>query len=175
MSKNIIPEKLNDFRIYVNGSTDLKGVADLQLPSFESMSETVSGAGLAGEYESPNIGHFSSMKLTINWKMITGELTEFLRPEVIMLDCRLANQEYNAVKGKHEFKANRVVVKGMPTTNDLGKAEKGATYDGSSEIEVFYIKVQRDNKTLVELDKINYIYKVDGVDYMEKLRNALGM
>ncbi|CDX01300.1 Phage tail tube protein FII-like protein [Desulfitobacterium hafniense] len=173
--KNIIPEKLNDFRIYINGSTDLKGTADLQLPSFESMTETVSGAGIAGEYESPNIGHFSSMKFTINWKMITGELTEFLKPEVMMIDCRLANQEYNAVQGKHEFKANRVVVKGIPTTNDLGKAEKGSTYDGSSEIEVLYIKVQRDGKTLVELDKINYIYIVDGVDYMVKLRTALGM
>lgn len=171
----VIPEKLNDFRVYVNGSTDLKGVGDLQLPSFESMSETVSGAGISGDYESPNIGHFSSMKFTINWKMITGEIVEFLKPQTITLDCRLANQEYNSTKGKHQFKANRVLVRGIPSTNDLGKAEKGATYDGSTEIEILYIKVEREGRTLVELDKINYIYIVDGIDYMADIRAALGM
>lgn len=171
----VIPEKLNDFRIYANGSTDLKGVADLQLPSFEPMSDTVSGAGIAGEYDSPTLGHFQSMKLTINWKVITSEIVEFLKPQPINIDCRLANQEYNSTKGKHEFKANRVIVRGIPGPNDLGKAEKGSTYDGSTEIEILYIKIERDGRTLVELDKVNYIYNVDGVDYMSALREALGM
>lgn len=172
---NVIPEKLNDFRIYANGSGEKTGVADLQLPSFEAMTDTVNGAGIAGEYDSPNIGHFQSMKLTINWRLITGEITEFLKPQMINVDCRLANQEYNPTKGKHEFKANRVVVRGIPTKNDLGKAEKGAANDGSTEIEIHYIKVQREGKTLVELDKDNYIYIVDGVDYMADIRAALGM
>lgn len=171
----VIPQKLNDFRIYVNGSTDLAGVGDLDLPSFEYMTETVSGAGIAGEYEEPNIGHFSSQKLKISWKMITGEIVDFLKPEPISIDCRLANQEYNKKDAKYEFKANRVVVRGIPTKSELGKAEKGKTYDGSSEIEVHYIKIERDGKTLLELDKDNYIYKVDGVDYMESIRNALGL
>lgn len=171
----IVPQKINDFRIYANGSTDKAGVGDLQLPSFEAMTETVSGTGIAGEYEAPNIGHFSSMKLTINWKMITDEIVDFLKPEMISLDCRLVNQEYNKTQGKHEFSVNRVVVRGIPLKNEFGKAEKGATYDGSSEIEVHYIKIERDGKILVELDKDNYIYKVDGVDYLEKIREGLGM
>lgn len=171
----IVPEKLNDFRVYVAGSTDLQGVADLQLPSFEAMTDAISGAGIAGEYEAPNLGHFQSMKFVINWRMITGEITEFLKPQALTVECRLANQEYNSTDGKHMFKANRVVVRGIPSTNDLGKAEKGSTYDGSTEIEVLYIKVERDGKVLVELDKINYIYIVDGVDYMADIRAALGM
>lgn len=171
----LIPEKLNDFRIFVSGSPDLKGVADLQLPSFDAMTETVSGAGIAGEYESPNFGHFQSMKFTINWRMITGELTVFLKPGAISIDCRLANQEYDQTAGNHVFKANRVFVKGAVTKNDLGKASKGSPYEGSSEIEVTYIKLERDGVTIVELDKINYIYKVNGIDYMANIRKALGM
>lgn len=170
-----IPEKLNDFRVYINGSPNLKGVADLQLPSFEAMTETVTGGGIAGEYESPNIGHFQSMKLTINWTLLTEEITEFLKPQTLMIDCRLANQEYNPTKGSPEFIANRVLVKGIPINNDTGKAEKGAQYEGSSEIEVLYIKIERAGRTLVELDKINYIYIVDGIDYMASIREALGM
>ncbi|MCL6456491.1 MAG: phage major tail tube protein, partial [Gorillibacterium sp.] len=50
---NLVPEKLNDFRVYRDGN-NLAGVADIQLPSFENMTETIKGAGIAGEYESPN-------------------------------------------------------------------------------------------------------------------------
>lgn len=171
----VIPEKLNDFRVFLSGSPDLKGVADLQLPSFDAMTETISGAGIAGEYESPNFGHFQSMKFTLNWRMITGELTGFLRPGAVQLDCRLANQEYDQATGQHLFKANRVVVKGPVTKNDLGKASKGSPYEGSTEIEVTYIKLERDGVVIVELDKLNYIYKVNGVDYMANIRRALGL
>lgn len=172
---SIVPEKLNDFRVFVSGSTDLKGVADLQLPSFDAMTESINGAGVAGEYESVTFGHFQSMKFTINWRMITDELTDFLKPESIQIDCRLANQEYNSTAGKHKFVPNRVFVKGHVIKNDLGKAAKGSPYDGSSEIEVIYIKLEREGRTIVELDKINYIYVVDGIDYMAAIREALGM
>lgn len=171
----IVPEKLNDFRVYVAGNPDLMGVADLQLPSLEFMTESVAGAGIGGEYESPNIGHLQSMQFTLNWRMITGELLEFLKPQVLTVECRLANQEYFVSKQRHYLKANRVVVRGIPVKNDLGKAEKGSPYDGSTDIEVLYIKVERDGKTLIEVDKINYIYIVDGVDYMAEIREALGM
>lgn len=171
----LIPDKLNDFKVYVNGSPDLKGVADLQLPSFEAMTDTISGSGIAGEIESPSIGHFQSMKLTVNWTTILDDLTEFFKPQTIMLDCRLANQEFNPTKGQPEIKATRVVVKGIPVNNNLGSAQKNSKYEGSTEIEVLYIKVERDRKVLVELDKVNYIYKVGGVDYMAQIREALGM
>lgn len=170
-----IPDKLNDFKVYVNGSPDLKGVADLQLPSFEAMTDTISGSGIAGEIESPSIGHFQSMKLTVNWTTILDDLTEFFKPQTIMLDCRLANQEFNPTKGQPEIKATRVVVKGIPVNNNLGSAQKNSKYESSTEIEVLYIKVERDRKVLVELDKVNYIYKVGGVDYMAQIREALGM
>ncbi len=170
-----VPEKANDFRVYVNGSPELKGVADLQLPSFNSKTETVSGGGVMGEYDSPNFSHLESMKATINWRMINDELLEFLKPKAIKLDFRLANQEYDGAKGEHEFSVNRIVMRGLPINNDLGKAAKGSPYEGSSEIEILYIKMEYNGKNLIEIDKLNYIYRVGDVDYMEKLRAALGI
>ncbi|WP_036217037.1 phage major tail tube protein [Lysinibacillus sphaericus] len=170
-----IPEKVNDFRVYVNGSPELKGVSDLQLPSLNPKTETVSGGGLMGEYDAPNFSHLESMKATINWRVINDELIEFLKPEVIKVDFRVANQELEGSKGKHEFGVNRIVIRGIPMNNDLGKVAKGSPYEGSSEIEVLYIKMEYNGKTLIEIDKLNYIYRVGDVDYMEKLRAALGM
>ena len=170
-----IPEKLNDFRVSLSGRADLRGVADLQLPSFEPLTETVNGAGILGEYESPSFGHFGSMKLVMNWRVMSDELLDFYIPEAITVDCRMANQSYNSVKGKHEFPAMRVLVHGLATKVDPGKVQKASPYESSTEIEILYVKVESNGKILVELDKANYIYIVDGVDYAARLREALGM
>ena len=66
---NQIPERLINFRVYLDGS-DLLGVASVELPSLESMSDTVSGAGIAGEVESPILGHFGSMTVTLTLSLI---------------------------------------------------------------------------------------------------------
>ena len=52
----MIPEKLVEFKVY-SDSHDLLGVSDIELPSLDFMSETVKGAGMAGEVDSPTIGN----------------------------------------------------------------------------------------------------------------------
>lgn len=172
---NIIPEILEDLRIYLNGSTDLRGVADVQLPSFEPLSETVSGAGILGEYETSTPGQFSSLKTTINWRMVTSNLIEFLKPVPIQLECRMANKELDSGSGTQKYSAVRISMLGRPGKNDLGTAKKMGTYDASTEIEILYILIEIDGKVLVELDKPNYKYVVDGVDYMAEVKAALGL
>jgi len=171
----MIPEKLNDFKVYANDNPSLAGVSDIQLPSLNFLSDTVTGSGILGEYNAPNFLQTESMQLTINWRMITDNISEFLKPESIKLDCRLANQEYDPVSSKHSFVANRLVVRGNVTGNDLGRATKGSGYEGSSTVEVLYFKLERNGSTLIEIDKINYVFVVDGTDYTAQLREALGM
>ena len=57
-----VPEKLINFRVYENGN-DLIGIADVTLPKVDYMTETVKGAGIAGEIDSPVKGHYSSMEV----------------------------------------------------------------------------------------------------------------
>lgn len=57
-----VPEKLINFKVYKD-KTDFIGLADVTLPTLESMTETVSGAGIAGEVDSPTLGHYGSMEL----------------------------------------------------------------------------------------------------------------
>ena len=66
---NKVPERLVNFRVY-NNSNDLLGIATVDLPEIEAMSDTVSGAGIAGEVESPVLGHFAPMETTFTWRTI---------------------------------------------------------------------------------------------------------
>ena len=173
MSK--IPEKLNDFRMFLNDSPQLKAHADVTLPSINFMTETVSGAGVLGEYESPNLNHTESMKVTINWKLFGDEVLPLLRPEMVKIDLRAANQVFDTIKGKHEYTVTRAVIRGIPISNEPGTLSKGATYDGATEVEVLYMKLEYDGKPIVEIDKLNHIYRVGDVDYAARLRPALGI
>ena len=63
-SINQVPEVLNDFRVYEEGSDNCLGVAKVELPSESVMTQTVKGVGIAGEVEAPAIGHYPLWKQT---------------------------------------------------------------------------------------------------------------
>lgn len=65
-------------------------------------------------------------------------------------------------------------LKGTPKTITPGNLVVGDNMDTETEFEVFYMKIFLGNKERVELDKYNYIYKVDGVDYLASVRSDLG-
>lgn len=175
MSINVVPERLTAFRVYLDGSADLKGLTDIQLPSLEPMTDTVSGAGIAGEYESPTLGHFKSMTLTLNFRTVTNELFSLLRQQAQRLDCRGAFQEYDAGSGSYTIRQARILVQGIPTKIDPGKFETGAATGGSVDLSVLYLKIDVDGVTRVEIDKLNYKCVINGVDYLAGVRSALGL
>ena len=39
------------------------------------------------------------------------------------------------------------------------------------EMEILYIKIEVNNKTVLELDKLNFIYVLNGVDMLAKIRS----
>lgn len=174
MSRTQIPEKLVAFTVYMNGSEYL-GVADVTLPNFEALTTSVSGAGIAGEYDSPSLGHFGSMTVTLNWNTVERNAARLSSPNRKTLDFRGAQQTYNNLTGTHRDMPVRISVRGLPKGFDLGKFETNSTTGGSNVLEVLYIKVVIDGEVLVEFDKLNYIFKVNGVDYLEARRAFLGL
>jgi P2 family phage contractile tail tube protein len=172
---NTIPERLTAFKVYLDGTNDLKGIADLQLPKFESLKDTVRGAGILGEYESPTPGHFGSMKVTLNWRTIAKDQLLLLKKGTFKFDCRGAFQDMDAATMQQKTRAVRILVQGPTMSVDAGKFETGTNTSGSSEIEVLYIKIDIDGANVIELDKLNFKFIVDGEDQLAEIRAALGM
>lgn len=171
---NPVPEKLSNFRVY-NDGVDLLGVADAELPDLEFMTETVSGAGIAGEVESPVVGHFKSMALKLKWRTVTGDLSVLAAPKAHQLDLRGSIQTYDAGDGVYVHKPVKVVVKGIPKKASLGKLEMGKPMDNESEFEVVYLKMTFDGTERIEIDKYNSVCKIDGTDYLAEIRGNLGI
>ena len=167
-------ERLINYRVYLDGN-DLLGTADIDLPDIEAMTDTIKGAGIAGEIETPVIGHYSSMGLTLNWRTISGNLMSLAKPKSHHLELRGAIQVYDSSAGTYSTVAQKIVVKAMPKKIGLGKMEPAASQDSSSEFEVSYIKIFLDGKEKLEIDKYNFICVIDGEDFLADTRNALGL
>jgi len=172
--ENKIPERLINFRVY-NSGQDLLGVATVELPELEAMSDTVSGAGIAGEVESPVLGHFGSMTTSFTWRTIEKSLTELAAQKAHSVEIRGSQQVYDAASGVYSTVPVRCSMKITPKTTSLGSLEPGSVTDSEQEFEVLYIKLFVNNKEVVEIDKYNYIAKFNGVDVLASVRADLGL
>lgn len=174
MANNQIPERLINFNIYSEGTRGIQGVADVELPSFEAMTDTLSGAGIAGEIDTATIGNFGSMTVTINFRTITKDMFSLASMrKAHNLTARGVIQVQDAATG--ETKVTPVVVSFKAKTKvfNPGTLEAGAAMGASFEGEIISIRIRLDGVEYIELDKLNYVYKVNGVDETKDIRNSI--
>ena len=171
---NKMPERLVNFKVY-NGSNDLLGIATVDLPEIEAMSDTVSGAGISGEVETPVLGHYGSMTCTFSWSSITKLGMGLAKPETHEIDLRGAQQFRDSTTGKLAIVPVRCTLRVIPKTVTLGTFEPGAATDTEHEFEVLYMKLYVDDVEMIEIDKFNFVAKFNGDDTLAGVRKALGM
>lgn len=169
-----IPEKLINFRVYEDGN-ELIGTADITLPTLEAMSETVKGAGIAGEIDSPTIGHYKIMEVTLNWRTLLKHNIQLASPDGKHLDMRGSQQMYDPKTGKYSTLRVKCVVNCVPKKAELGKLEAAASVGNSNTFEIYYIKLTIGNDDVMEIDKYNYIAKFGNDDSLLSVREDLGL
>ncbi len=171
---NIIPSILTNARIYKDG-IGLLGVASVELPSFEYMTESISGLGIAGEVNTPVQGHFASMSVKLKWNTTTEDAIRLLSMEAHHLDVRGNIQSYDSGTGKYIDEGIKVLMRATPKSVGIGSFEPAKKMDSETELEVIYVKISQGGRDLVEVDKFNAISSVLGEDKMAAIRNNLGM
>ena len=171
---NNVPERLINFRVY-NDSNDLLGIATVDLPEIAAMSDTVSGAGIAGEVESPVLGHFASMTTTFTWRTIESSAMTLCQQKAHAVEIRGSQQVYDGTSGTYSTVPVRASMRIVPKTVSLGSFEPGSTTDTEQEFEVLYLKLFVNNKEMIEIDKYNYVAKFGTEDALAGVRSDLGL
>jgi len=171
---NQIPEKLIDFRAYLDG-TDLLGMVDATLPKLEFETEELRGAGIAGTFDGPVLGHLKSMNTEINFRTTTDSVMKLAAPKYHHITLYGALQFHDAGGGELMSKELKVVLRGLPKNPDMGKLDSGKLMEVKHTLEIGYLKIFFDKAERIEVDKFNYIYTVDGVDYLAEVRANLGL
>ena len=176
MNYNVVRETLQNYEVYdeTEGSDILLGTASVDLPELEYLSTDIKGAGILGELTAPVVGHFSNLTTTLHWRTIHRDLTNLAAPFAHILNLRGAIQNYDAATGLMIVSPVEIRLRGLPTKASFGKFEPGEQTDSESELAIDYLKVTVDDEELVELDKLNYVFRVNGTDYLADTREAVG-
>lgn len=157
-----------------NGSLELiDDSSDLSLPSIEKLSDTIKGAGIMGEIDLPTFGQLGSMVFAISNRADNAQYAMLSRPGQIKFEVAWVTDVFDSSNVNVGLQANKVFMTTINKKYEAGKIEVGAGADGTSEFEVIYYRKITDGREVLLIDKLNYKYVVNGIDYMDSLRAAL--
>lgn len=167
---NTIPTKVNRYNVYNSGNRLLGVGEEMTLPDFEPSSDTVTGAGILGEIDDPTVGYFANQEIEIPFRLLDKEAMDMMdMTKAVQLEIRGAQQTTNS-EGDIEFRSMRVVVRGRSGKLSTGKVKAGSTMDTTVTLTVLYILIELEGSSVLELDKMNEVYKVNGVDVLAAIK-----
>ena len=166
-------ESVSNFAVYED-SVEYVGMAGVTLPNLAAIVQTLSGAGIAGNVEVPVLGHYDVMSLTLNFRTTTEHSVRLSEPRRHNIDLRMAQQIEDTVAGEVKVQSIKHVLVVVPKTDTGGTIAPAAPTNGSGEYSVRYWATYIDGAKVREIDPLNFICEVNGVDYLADVRKAIG-
>ena len=85
-----------NFAIYEDG-IEYMGMASVGMPTLTNLTQSISGAGIAGNVEAIIKGHVDTMTLTLNFRTTSPASVRLSEPRSHTIDLRVAQQEEDPV------------------------------------------------------------------------------
>ena len=164
---------VNSFDIYEDGERYL-GTASVTLPTLNNVTQTVSGAGIAGNSEVIAVGHPDTMTMTVNYRVTTPESISLSAPRRHTIELLLSQQAEDPVSNEIVPRQEKHTMVVLPKSHNLGTAAPAAPSNRSGEYIVRYWATWLDGEKVREIDPFNFKYEVNGTDYLAPYRTALG-
>ncbi len=165
-------EQISQYNLY-NGDNRFIGISNVTLPTFDPITNTVSGAGILGEYESSSPGAFGSAEVEIPFKAMDKNAADLLDAAGSMLFLRAAVQDRDPSTQKIRQKQLKITIGGTQKGYTVGTAESSKSMDSSVKMEVLYYKQEFDGVVLFELDKLNNKYVINGKDQLLEIKSMI--
>ncbi len=168
-----VDETVIGFATYED-SVEYLGITEVTLPELSNITEEIEGAGIAGKYEAVILGALEAMSATFNFRTVTSAAVKLHEPRQHNIDLRVAQQGKDTTAGKTVVTPVKHVLVVTPKKLSTGKAASAKAAEVSGEYAVSYYATYIDGQKVIEVDPLNYIYYVNGKDYLADVREALG-
>ncbi len=167
-------DELNiNFALYEDG-TEYLGMASVTMPTLSNKIQSISGAGLGGDIEAVVLGHIDALTLGLNFRTTTPQSVRLSEPRRHTIDLRVAQESEDPVSNEIGVPTEKHVMVIIPKTHNVGSIAPSSPSNGSGEYAVRYWATWLNGQKVREIDPMNMIYMVDGVDYLAEVRKALG-
>ncbi|MDL2289958.1 phage major tail tube protein [Paludibacteraceae bacterium OttesenSCG-928-F17] len=166
--------KVYDANVYVNNSSTHGTASEVTCPTITAKMSDYNALGMAGTASFFN--GFEAMELTIKWTYpdndVKAACANFLKPVDLMI--RSSKSEFDSDGIANEAPVV-IYLKGYPKQHPGGTYKKNEDTEVESVFSVLYYKEEVDGDEIVEVDVLNNIYIVDGVDMLAERRQNLGI
>ena len=167
-------EQVINYEIFIDGGRCL-GTASVELPELQYMTQTIKGAGIAGEYEAPTLGHLQSLEMKLTFRALFDKPVALMEQRAVQISCRGAIQQYDSAVGTLKPLPVRIDARGRIKGGAMGKFEPSELTDTEITFECDVISVKVNDVELFMHDKLNFVNRVNGTDYLSAVRIALGI
>lgn len=169
-----MPRKLKNMNLFNDGTSYLGVSKSVTLPALGRKMESYRGGGMNGPVKT-DLG-FSDDGLQLEWTLGGIDLTVLKQFGMVKADgvmLRFAGAYQQDDTG--EVVAVEIVVRGRHETIEMGDAAPGEDTEHSITTTCTYYKLTVNGEEVIEIDLLNFIEKVGGVDMLEAQRQALGI
>lgn len=164
---NGLSNRVIAYNIYVrdNGkSTQMGDTTSVTLPSIEMLTETSKGSGILGEIDVPTLGQIGSMETEIAIKVSNEKYGILISANE--LEYRWSTDLIDQSTGRMTTNSHKAFLKVIPKKHEEGKLESGAAQDGKVTYEVIAYKRISNGIEILNIDKLNGIYAINGVNLL---------
>lgn len=169
-----LPRKLKNLNLFNDGNSYVGVVKSVTLPALGRKMEAFRGGGMNGPVKA-DLG-FADDGIQFEWK--TGgldliSLKQFGAVNASGVALRFAGAFQQDDTG--EVSAVEIVIRGRHENIEMGEAKPGEDTEHTMKTTCSYYKLLVDGEEIIEIDLLNFIEKVGGVDMLEKQRRAIGL
>ncbi len=167
----MLPHKLKNFRVFNEGDSYAGIAKTITPPKLAIQAEAYRGAGMLAEVDA-DLG-LQKLEMDSSYGgFVVGILRQFGLMQVDGAMLRFVGAYQADDTG--QVQAAELVVRGRHVELDMGDAEAGKDTEWKVKSSLSYLKWTVNGSVEVEIDVLNMIYSVGGVDRMKEIRDALG-
>lgn len=167
----MVPEILTNCNLFVDGRGYAGKVLEVNLPKLKRKTEAYRAGGMDAEIDMP-----------VGLEKLEGSFSlAGMNPDVLVFFGVADGEKFNgSFRGAFTNQKGAVVKavatwRGLLTENDPGSWKPGDKGEHKFTASLTYYKLEVDSKVIYELDPVNGVRTIDGVDELKAERDALGM
>lgn len=170
-----LPRKLKYLNLFNDGLSYMGVVSSVTLPKLTRKLENYRGGGMNGV--APVDMGLDDDALSVEWSM--GGLpddqlwSQYAAASAASVPLRFCGSYQRDDTG--EVVAVEIVMRGRHKEMDFGDQKQGEDTETKISTQCTYYKLTIDGKELIEIDTVNMVERVNGVDMLEKHRRNIGL
>ncbi|AMC35388.1 phage major tail tube protein [Janthinobacterium sp. B9-8] len=167
-----LPSKLKGFNVFMDGINFVGKVSEVTLPKLSRKMEEYRGGGMGGTVDI-DLG-LEKLEMSATYGGFMREIfTTFGAATHDAVLIRFAGGYQR--EDSEEVDAIEVIMRGRHKEIDMGSAKPGEDTEFKVSSSLSYYKLTLNGKTQAEIDTVNMIEIIDGVDRLAKMRSAIGL